>query len=340
MPKNKSSKMFDIHNLHLSGENAPPPTVDPAMPIEISKGLKYSQDYADIPCDSICEFRKKDPYDVINKNDPEFQALVVSIAERGVYDAIIVRPVIDEDLNASGIEYEVMAGHHRLAASIEAGKKTIIAKIDRECSDKEAEDIYRVTNLLRKNQSIREKAYGWWHYFRMTRYKSEEEVAELISQGKISESYNVIRESKGNKQLRRYARLHELTDEMMDLVERKLVSIKFGEQISYIDKSLQNDLLNYKASLKNVNTAVQLRALAEGKIDGQEWSQETIERILFPNPLLSEGRKEAENAIEFVKELREVVPEPYHQQEPMIDLIREALHLYFKTYPEKLQPKV
>ena len=88
-----------------------------AMPIDISGGVRKSQDYAEIPCEKICSYRKRDQYDTVQHDSPEYQALVVSITEKGVYAPIIVRPIFDDELNSKGIEFELIDGHHRLDAS-------------------------------------------------------------------------------------------------------------------------------------------------------------------------------------------------------------------------------
>lgn len=306
----------------------------PPMPLDITGDVRQLADYAEIPCDKLRSYRRKDPHDIVDKDDPEYQALVVSITEKGVYDAIIVRPITDDPMDGEHI-FEILEGHHRVEASRDAGKMTVPAKIIRDCSDNEAEDIYRITNLLRKKHSIRDLAYGWWHYFQATRYKSQEEVEEMISSGKISKSYNIISESKGNKQLRRYARLHELTEKMMELVEKKNMSIKFAEQISFIDKSLQDDLADYKTNLKSLEKAKQLRALAEGKLEGQQWCKASLEAILFPHPLPSENT-DKHNDKTFISTLQQYIPMEYHEEDKMLELIQEALALYFDVNsPEK-----
>ena len=172
----------------------------------------------------------------------------------------------------------------------------------------------------------------------MVRYKSPEEIDDLISQGEVSESFKIIRDSKGNRQLRRYASLHNLTDEMMKLVEDKIISINFGVEISYIDKSLQNDLLEYRASLKTPKKAQQLRALAEGKIEGEKWGRDSILKILFPPEQAFDKEKKTDSDAEFMKMLRETIPSSYHNHESMLSLIQDAMTEYFEAHPEKLQP--
>lgn len=311
----------------------------PNLPVDVSGNGRRLQNYAEIPCEKICDFQRKDPFDIVDKNSAKYQALVVSIAEKGVYNAIIVRRITDKNLLEQGYTYETLEGHHRLEASRELKKRTIPTRIYDDCSDDEAMDIYQITNLLRKDQTIRSLAYGWYHYYRATRYKKADEIQELITQGKVSESFNIMSETKNSRQLRRYACLHDLTDEMLDLVDKKIVSIKFGVEISKIEKSKQNDLLDYKSNLKGLDKAKKLRMLAAGEIDGEEWGKEAIQKILFPEPLQSEANKKVNDDAEFINMIRETIPSPYHEREPMLDLIREAISEYFDAHPDKIQPK-
>lgn len=306
-----------------------------ATPIDIRSNGRRVSEYAEIPCDKICAFQRKDPHDIVDKNSAKYQALVVSIDERGVYDAIIVRRITDEELLSKGYTYEVLEGHHRLEASKELKKRSILARIYEDCSDDKALDVYRVTNLLRKDTTIRDQAYGWWHYFQMTRYKKVEEIQELITQGKVSESFSVLTESRNTRQLRRYARLHELTEEMLELVEKKIMSVKFGVEISYIDKGKQNDLLDYRANLKSLEKAKQLRALASGEMEGEVWCKESIQKILYPDPLPSEKANKETSDKDFIASLKSYIPKHFHEPEAMLGLIEEALDLYFKEHPEK-----
>lgn len=314
-----------------AGRNTPPPN----LPVDQYGNGRRLQDYAELPCEKICEFQRKDPFDVVDKNSAKYQALVVSVAEKGVYNAIIVRRITDESLTKKGYNYEVLEGHHRLEASRELNKRTIPARIYDDCSDDEAMDIYQITNLLRKDQTIRSLAYGWYHYYRATRYKKAEEIQELITQGKVSESFNIMSETKNSRQLRRYACLHDLTDELLDLVDKKIISIKFGVEISKIDKSKQNDLLDYTANLKSLDKAKKLRMLAAGEIDGEKWGKEGIQKILFPDPLPSEKSTNGFSDREFIAMLQENIPKQYHEQEKMLELIQDALTLYFEKNPEK-----
>jgi len=333
MASKKRTNMFDIGDLQLrkSADTEPAPS-----PIDITNNITQRDDYMEIPCDSLCNYRNKDPHDIIDKSDPEYKALVVSIAEKGVYDAIIVRPITDDtNLQDRGILFEILEGHHRVEASRDAGKATIPARIIQDCDDSIAQDIYYVTNLLKKKLSIRDLAYGWWHYFHVTRYKSEEEVNKLIADGAIAKEYDIVRRSKENKQLRRYARLHELTDEMLELVDKKIVSIKFGEQISYISKDLQNDLLEYKSHLSPLKKAVKLRKLADGEIEGEEWSKEAIERILLPATSFPETAQSHMDDKTFITALHEIIPKEYHGEEKMLNLIQSALELYFNQENQK-----
>lgn len=325
----KKTKMFGVDDLRKE------PKTDVPLPVDGSvDNIQRMSEYAEIPLTRLRNYKKRDQRDIIDKDDPEYKALVESISQHGVYDAIIVRPIRDDSIPDDEPIYEILAGHHRVSASKDAGKRNIPARVT-EYDDNDAEDVYRITNLLRRKQSIRDLAYGWWHYFRATRYKTPEEIQEMISQGSVSKSLDLISESKGNRQLYRYAALHNLTDEMLDLIEKKNMSIKFGVEISYIDQEKQNDLLEYKANLKSLDKAKRLRALAEGEIEGEVWSKESIQKILYPNPLPSEKANKEASDKDFIASLKSYIPKHFHEPEAMLGLIEEALDMYFKQHPEK-----
>lgn len=295
------------------------------MPLNITNGITNLSEFKEIPSSSLIPYRKKDPYDIVDKADSQYRSFVLSVYEKGIINPIIVRPLENQDDEP---KFEILEGHHRWEASKDCKLKKIPAKIIVNCSDDDAEDIYRISNLLRKKQSIRDLAYGWWHYFNSTRYQSDEDIKKLIEEGIISEELDNMVKSQSTRQLRRYARLHELIDELLVLVEKKKISIKFAVQLSYLPPKHQTDLLPYSANLKDENKAKSLKALSDGKIEGRVWSKEAIHEILFPDDLTSSA-KTKQNKQEFIQTVREWVPKEYHDENKLLDLIREALTKYF-----------
>ena len=110
--------------------------------------------FCELPINSLCPFRTADigfhPY------PPEkLRAFSQQLAEQGIYERIIVRPVPNSD------QYEILAGHNRTRAWQLTGHQTIPAEVV-EADDARAISIAVATNLLRRQDLTiieRGKAY-------------------------------------------------------------------------------------------------------------------------------------------------------------------------------------
>ena len=110
--------------------------------------------FCELPINSLCPFRTADigfhPY------PPEkLRAFSQQLAEQGIYERIIVRPVPNSE------QYEILAGHNRTRAWRLTGHQTIPAEVV-EADDARALSIAVATNLLRRQDLTiieRGKAY-------------------------------------------------------------------------------------------------------------------------------------------------------------------------------------
>lgn len=110
--------------------------------------------FCELPINSLCPFRTADigfhPY------PPEkLRAFSQQLAEQGIYERIIVRPVPNSE------QYEILAGHNRTEAWRLTGQSTIPAEVV-EADDARAISIAVATNLLRRQDLTiieRGKAY-------------------------------------------------------------------------------------------------------------------------------------------------------------------------------------
>ena len=110
--------------------------------------------FCELPINSLCPFRTADigfhPY------PPEkLRAFSQQLAEQGIYERIIVRPVPNSE------QYEILAGHNRTRAWRLTGHPTIPAEVV-EADDARAISIAVATNLLRRQDLTiieRGKAY-------------------------------------------------------------------------------------------------------------------------------------------------------------------------------------
>lgn len=118
------------------------------------KSMLAASKFCDLPIERLCPFFTADigfhPY------PPEkLKAFSQQLAEQGIYERIIVRPIPESE------DYEILAGHNRTAAWRLTGHATIPAEVV-DANDARAVSIAVATNLLRRQDLTiieRGKAY-------------------------------------------------------------------------------------------------------------------------------------------------------------------------------------
>ena len=300
------------------------------LPTNMAGGLKPMSEYAEISCKNIVVYQNKRDSDFHELSEAEFQALVESVKANGVFEAVIVRPLKD----MPG-KYEMIAGEHRWKASKSAGLLTIPARILSQCSDEKAECIFSVTNVLRRTNTIRDKVNGWWHYLEATRYKRADGIGAMVEEGIISPQI-VMEANKGMRTVYKYARLHDLIDELLTMVDQKHISIEAGNELAALGVSQQTDLLPFKHNLNKTVKASQLKQLAQGKIEGMEWNEESIKSILF-----SEKQTKAVTLKDVTARVKTIVSERMVQSAyaDVEGILIQAIDAYLEEHPEKRKGK-
>lgn len=295
------------------------------LPTNLASDLSPLSDFNDIPCDKIIPYKGKAASDFKPWSEESFALLVESIEKHGVIEPVTVRPSTDQP----GY-FEMLAGEHRWQASMKACKRSIPAHVMRECDDERAAHIFSVTNLLRRENSVKDKVNGWWHYTQAIRYKGQQEVDQMVRENIISGD---IRELARNsmRQVYRYAKMHDLIEELLLLADQKHLSIKAGEQLAYLSIEQQTDLLEFKAHLNNADKAKQLHELAEGKIKDKSWCREAIMEILFPQ----EGTKNT-SLTAVSGRIKDIIQAklPKHLYGEAEKIFSDALDAYLKQHPE------
>lgn len=298
----------------------------------IAGGSTALTGYLSIPCSSLQPFSLQKDSDFKQLSEEKFQDLVASIKMQGVIEAITVRPLPDDPER-----YEIISGHHRWRASKEAGNATVPAHVLQNCTDDEAIAIFTITNLMRRDNSIMDLVNGWWHYLKVTKYKKEDDIQQMILDGIITAEV-VELAKKNNRTMRRYAKLHDLSDALLLLVDQKNLGIFAGEQLAYISLEKQEQLLPYKRVINDFEKAKKLRALAEGRYKNPdaddeilEWNDTNIQRILFPSDSKTDSLHPFNKKIAGV--IRKHLPPSMYGKSP--EIIDAALELYKKTHPEE-----
>jgi ParB family chromosome partitioning protein len=156
------------------------------------------------------------PRKTFSEND--LRELVDSIKQVGVLQPVLVRP--------KGKKYEIVCGERRFRASVLADTQTIPAII-RELSDDEALEIAITENLQRKNISPIEESSAYKCLADTGRY----DIASLSVRFGKSEAY-----------IRNRMKLNDLTDEILDLVNRDAVSVTVALELCKYSAEIQADI--------------------------------------------------------------------------------------------------
>lgn len=151
-------------------------------------------------------------------DDEAMEELVESVKEEGILTALLVRPL------GNG-EYEIIAGHRRRHAAQLAGLKevpVIIRNMDQDTAVRAMVD----SNLQRPNILPSEKAFAY-------RMKMEAMNHQGTSGGISAKDIG----KNGNdsaRQVYRYIRLTYLMNDLLNAVDRDVIGLQVGVELSYL----------------------------------------------------------------------------------------------------------
>ena len=193
----------------------------------------------EIRIDQIYPFENH-PFKVLD--DDKMTDLVESIKENGILVPVLVRP--DDEGS-----YEMISGHRRLHAAKAAGLSTIPAVI-KEMTNDEATIAMVDANIQREEILPSERAYSL--KMKMDAMRRQGARIDLIDGTSDTEcrklnTAEIVGEECGMKQVqvRKYVRLSELIQELMNLVDEKKVPIVLGVELSYLDHDIQGWVYEY-----------------------------------------------------------------------------------------------
>lgn len=287
--------------------------------------MKEMQDFLEIPCDRMEIFRNKKVGDFSRWDDAKFQELKESILEHGVIEPITVRTI--ENSN----RFEILAGEHRWTACCELGLPTVPARVKHHCDDDEAIAIFSLTNVMKRDTTLKDRAFGCWLYTTKTKYKTATRIRELIDQGILSKEE--MAEPLSRTQMYRYSKLHELPLELFDLVDKNVVDLKTGARLGLLTERQQEDLSKYIHYIKSSSMANRIVDLSQNKIEGLTWDEDTLYGILAgkdkPKPEVNKGSLTyASQQAKLV--IKEMLPREFYENSD--EIFREALKLYMEKY--------
>ena len=182
---------------------------------------------------------KDHPYKVI-KNEGMIE-LTESIAEHGILNQLLVRPLEGEDG-----KYEIISGHRRYAAAQKLGMRKVPCTVH--FIDRDAATVMMVDSNCQRTELLpSEKAFAYKMKMdaikRMPCRKPAENMSPVETQKRSSE---IIAKEAGESraQIDRYIRLTYLVPELLQYVDEGKIGMRPAVEMSYLDEEIQRDIVD------------------------------------------------------------------------------------------------
>lgn len=273
----------------------------------------------DIPLSEIDDFPDQ-PFKV--KLDEDMDQLVASVKERGIITPVTLRQKEDG-------RYELVSGHRRKKACELAGLDSIKAEV-KELTKDEAIILMVESNLQRSTILPSEKAFSY--KMRLEALKRQQGSRTDLTSAPVGQKLStreMIAENSpdSHSQIQRYIRLTELVPALLDLVDEGRIALRPAVELSYLNKTEQEDLVEtiaYADATPSLAQAIKMRRFSsEGKL-----TPEVIESII------GEEKPNQKDKFSFKSEqLRKYIPSnvPY---EKTGEYVLKALEFY-QRYQER-----
>ncbi len=241
----------------------------------------------EVPLSELHPF-KNHPFKVID--DEAMEKTVESIREYGVLTPAIVRPREEGG-------YELISGHRRAHASELAGKETLPV-IVRNLDDDAAVILMVDSNLQRENILPSERAFALKMKLDAIKHQGKRaevtsmQIAQKLSVEKVGDDVGL---SKDN--VRRYIRLTNLSSELLDMVDNKVISFNPAVELSYLKPDEQKqfiEAMDYGQTTPSLSQAQRIKKFSqEGKCTLEamcaimsEEKKSDLDRITIKNDVL------------------------------------------------------
>lgn len=251
------------------------PSYDDIFSTQDQRDEQKKERIIDVSISDIKEFANH-PFKV--KNDDEMQEMIRSVKEYGVLVPVLLRASKDG-------AYEMISGHRRMKASLEANFESIPA-IVRELSDEEATIIMVDSNLQREHILPSEKAFAYKMKLDAIKRKSGRPEkgahgAHLFS-GEKSRDIVAAESGENSATVSRYIRLTELIPKLLERVDKNELGFIAAVDISYLDQEQQSYVYNIIKILDLKPTKAQAAELKK-RNQRIRLSKDEIEEILLDN---------------------------------------------------------
>ena len=219
-----------------------------------------------VPINNIEDFPDH-PFQV--KDDESMAQLVESIRMNGVLNPVIALK-IDEN------HYQLISGHRRKHACVLLGIDRI-PLIGREMTKEEAVIEMVDSNLQREHILPSEKARAYKMKYEALKRKagrpSKDNSSPLATNLRGQRTDELVGAENGDSkdQVRRYIRLNELTDELLEFVDEGKIGMRPAVELSYLQEDEMRDLVDFiddEEVFPSHAQTIRMKALSkEGKLD-------------------------------------------------------------------------
>ena len=219
-----------------------------------------------VPISNIEDFPDH-PFQV--KDDESMAQLVESIRMNGVLNPVIALK-IDEN------HYQLISGHRRKHACVLLGIDRI-PLIGREMTKEEAVIEMVDSNLQREHILPSEKARAYKMKYEALKRKagrpSKDNSSPLATNLRGQRTDELVGAENGDSkdQVRRYIRLNELTDELLEFVDEGKIGMRPAVELSYLQEDEMRDLVDFiddEEVFPSHAQTIRMKALSkEGKLD-------------------------------------------------------------------------
>ena len=273
------------------------PSSDELFKTEEAREEEKLEKVVNLPLQAISDFPGH-PFKV--RDDKEMQDLADSVRDFGVLVPALVRP--------KGDGYEMIAGHRRKRA-VELSGRSEIPCIIRDFTEEEATIIMVDSNLQREHILPSEKALAY--KMKLEAMKRQGQRNDLTSDPvgpKFRSNEELAKKSEESvTQIKRYIRLTELIQPIMDMVDDGKIAFRPAVELSYIPKDLQETLLDAmecEDCTPSLAQALKMKSFAkEGRLSEdvifsilQEEKPNQIEQFKIPKKRLSKYFPEGTSA--------------------------------------------
>lgn len=240
------------------------------LPIDSTGTGKVMSGYQELPVTMLHPFTLKGEGDFSRHDEVLSERFVETVKAVGIIEALIVRP----SKLKMGM-YEIIAGESRWEHAKAAGLEKVPCRI-MELDNVQARMVFNVTNLMRRELTVRDKINGWYAFFEEMKEKSSctEELRQMIEEDKL----DVMSVAGGGSGIKlravyRYVKLHDLIPEWIDRLEDGTATLKAGEKVASFPSDIQKKLLLYKVPESKLSW---LLAIYRGKNKQIPWSENII----------------------------------------------------------------